>query len=184
MPSPAKQKKKTSSSGAKPQGDRRPKYDWNAIRREYIRGDESVTFTALAARDGYPTKRAIEKRSSAEDWVDLKAEFVRQVDGRLRQLDLDMKTEVRVRQARLGKSFIHLAVRGLSHQKPELLEPVDIARYAKIGAELERKALGMEEVSIKIGRIRSPDDLDKHSEAELWQLAGMLPPDENEDDDF
>ncbi|CAM3164219.1 Terminase [Deinococcus saxicola] len=184
MPSPAKPKKKTSSSGAKPQTDRRVKHDWSAIRREYIRGEDTVTLASLAVRDGAPSERSLERRSSAEDWPELRLQMRREVDGRLRQLDLDMKTEVRVRQARLGKSFIHLAVRGLSHQKPELLEPVDIARFAKIGAELERKALGMEEVNIKIGRIKSPDDLDKHSEAELWQLAGMLPPDEDADDDF
>lgn len=184
MPSPAKPKKKTSSSGAKPQTDRRVKHDWSAIRREYIRGDDTVTLASLTDRDGAPSERQLERRSGAEDWPELRLQMRREVDGRIRQLDLDMKTEVRVRQARLGKSFIHLAVRGLSHQKPELLEPVDIARFAKIGAELERKALGMEEVNIKIGRIKSPDDLDKHSEAELWQLAGMLPPDENEDDDF
>ncbi|GGO22124.1 hypothetical protein [Deinococcus humi] len=184
MPSPAKPKKKTDSSGAKPQNDKRVKHDWSAIRREYIRGEDTVTLASLADRDGAPSERQLERRCAAEDWPELRLQMRREIDGKLRQLDLDLKTEVRMRQARVGKSFIRLAEDALEYQRPESLDPIDIARFAKIGAELERKSLGMEEVNIKIGRIKSPDDLDKHSEAELWQLAGMLPPDENEDDDF
>jgi hypothetical protein len=185
MPNPAKLKvtpKKTSrSSGAKPQVDRRAKHDWSAIRRAYIRGDETVTYASLAATPGYPNKRQIEKRASADGWVELRRDLERQVDGRLRQLDLDMKTEVRRRHAEVGKDFLAMAAAGLRCRAPEELEPVDVARYAKIGAELERRALGMEEINVNLGRIRSPDDLDKLGEAELWRLAGMLPPEDDDD---
>ncbi|SEI67369.1 hypothetical protein SAMN04488058_101307 [Deinococcus reticulitermitis] len=176
--------KKSGSGGARSAVDKRRKHNWSAIRREYIRGDDTVTLATLAAKEGYPSKRELEKRCSAEDWVELRAEMARQVDGRLRALDLDLKTEVRARQAKVGKAFVALAVRGMAHLKPETLDAIDIARFAKVGAELERKALGMEELNVKVGSIRSPEDLDRLDEATLWKIAGMIPPDEDDDADF
>ncbi len=161
---------------------RPPKYDWSALRRAYIRGDNTVTLESLAAITGSPSKRQLERRCSAEDWPDLRAELRRQTDGKLQAIDADLKAEVRLRHAEAGKSFLDLATSAMQYQNPEALEPIDIARFAKIGADLERKALGMEEVNIRLGRIRSPDDLDKLSEADLWQIAGMLPPEDDDDE--
>ncbi|MDL2342575.1 hypothetical protein QOL99_00230 [Deinococcus sp. MIMF12] len=176
--------KNSGSGGARSAEDKRVKHDWSAIRREYIRGDDTVTYASLAAKPGYPDKRQIEKRASAEDWVDLRLEVRRQVDGRLRALDLDMKTEVRMRQAKVGKALVTLGVRAMAHQDPEKMDVLDMARTIKIGTELERKALGMEELNINFGRIKSPDDLDKLPEEELWRLAAMIPPDEDDDAEF
>lgn len=184
MPSPAKPKKKTDSSGAKPQTDKRIKHDWSAIRREYIRGDDTVTLASLAAKAGAPSERQIERRSAAEDWPELRLQMRREVDGRLRALDLDLKTEVRRRQLKVGTALVTLGVRAMAHQKPETMDVLDMSRVIKIGGELERKALGMEELNVNLGRIRSPEDLDGLDEASLWKLAAMLPPDEDDDPDF
>lgn len=186
MPSPAKPKTtpKKSSSGARSAEDRRVKHDWSAIRREYIRGDDTVTLASLAATPGYPSERQLERRSSAEDWPDLRLQMRREVDGKLRALDLDMKTEVRRRQLKVGTALITLGVRAMAHQDPEKMDTLDMSRVIKIGGELERKALGMDELNINFGRIKSPDDLDKFSEEELWRIAGMLPPDEDDDEEF
>lgn len=104
---------KKSSSGARSAGGRPPAYDWGAIRREYIRGDDTVTLASLAAIPGYPSERQLERRSGAEDWPDLRLQMRREVDGRLRALDLDMKTEVRRRHAEVGKDFLAMAAAGL-----------------------------------------------------------------------
>ncbi|GAA0508495.1 hypothetical protein [Deinococcus depolymerans] len=179
-----KKKKTRSSSGAKPQNDKRVKHDWLAIRREYIRGDDTVTLASLAAKPGAPSERQIERRSSAEDWPELRLQMRREVDGRLRAADLDVKTEVRQRQLKVGTALVTLGVRGLAHQKPEDMDMLDVSRAIKIGAELERKALGMEEINVNFGRIRTPEDLDSLDEATLWRVAGMLPPEESDDDEI
>lgn len=181
-PKPKTTPKKKSGGGARSAIDQRVKHDWSAIRREYIRGDDTVTLASLAAKPGYPSERQLERRSAAEDWTDLRLQMRREVDGRLRALDLDLKTEVRMRQAKVGKAFLTLAVRGMAHVDPEKLDAIDVARFAKVGAELERRALGMEEINVNLGRIKSPDDLDKLSEEELWRIAGMLPPDQDDED--
>jgi len=119
---------------------------------------------------------ALKKRSAGEDWSDLRRAFRHQTDTKLQEIDADLKAEVRGRHAKIGKAVTMLAVRAMAHQKPEHMDAIDVARFLKIGTEIERKALGMEEVNVRLGRIKSPDDLDKLSEAELWQIAGMLPP--------
>ncbi|MBZ9713763.1 hypothetical protein [Deinococcus multiflagellatus] len=179
-----KSKKDRRRSGAKPQEDKRVKHDWLAIRREYIRGEDAVTLATLADKPGAPSLRQIERRSSEEDWPELRLQMRREVDGRLRAADLDMKTEVRRRQLKIGTALTTLGVQGMAHQKPEEMDMLDVARAIKIGTDLERKALGMEELNVNLRGIKSPEDLDKLGEAALWQLAAMLPPEDENDDDF
>lgn len=173
---------KPKGSAPKSAGGRPPKYDWSSIRREYIRGDETCTLESLSGRTDGPALETIKRRSAREDWGNLRREFRHKTDAKIQELDTDLKVEVRRRHQQAGQSFMELATAALQYQNPEALEPVDIARFAKIGAELERKALGMEEVNVRLGRIKSPDDLDKLSEAELWQVAGVLPPEDDDDD--
>ena len=164
-------------------GGRPATYDWNAIRRAYIRGEDDVTLEALGAITGYPALDTLKKRAAREDWTDLRREFRHQIGTKIREIDADLKTEVRGRHAKVGKALITLGVRALAHQNPSTLEAVDAVRLLKIGTDIERKALGMEEINVRLGRIKSPEDFEKLSEAELWQIAGMLPPEEGDDDD-
>lgn len=185
---PSKPKKKTpkaAAAGAKKPKLRKkppPKFDWSAVRREYIKGDDDVTHKALSLREGFPGHKAIEARAARENWTELRQQFRRDVEGAIRAADLDLKTEVRLRQAKAGKAMMGVGLRGLAHVNPEQLDPIDVARFVKTGAELERKALGMEDLNIKMGSIKSPDDLDQLDESTLWKLAGMLPPEEDDDD--
>ncbi|THF88397.1 hypothetical protein E7T09_04105 [Deinococcus sp. KSM4-11] len=100
---------------------------------------------------------------------------------KLRALDTDVKTEVRSTLGSLGDLLVDISVRGAAHLKPDKLEPIDIARFAKIGTDLKVKAAGMDELKIRIGAIRSPDDLEKLDERDLWRLAAMLPPEDDDD---
>lgn len=178
MPSPAKPKKKPAprkpgrSSGAKPQG-RPPAYNWTAIRREYIRGDDSVTLDALSAESrgsGAPSLSQLKRRSSAEDWPDLRAEFRAQTAARVQQLDLETTEEVRIRQAKIGKAMQTIATRGMAHLKPEELGAFGVARLAMAGAQLERQARGMEEYTVRVEDLRSPADLKGLSKDQLQEL--------------
>lgn len=135
----------------------------------------------LSAKTGYPSLDTLKKRSSAEKWTELRAEFRHQVGTRMREVDLDLKTEVRSTLGSLGDLLVDISVRGASHIKPDKLEPIDIARFAKIGTDLKVKAAGMDEFKVRISGLRSPDDLDKLDERDLWRLAGMLPPEDDDD---
>lgn len=171
------EKKDRSSSGAKPQG-RPPAYDWTAIRREYIRGDDRVTLESLSSdaevHQGSETPRPslsqLKRRSSAEDWLDLRTQFRAQVAARAQALDLETVEQVRMRQATLGKALQTLAVRGMGHVDPKDVGPHEIARLALVGTQIERQARGMEEFTVRIEDLNSPADLKKLTREQLSEL--------------
>lgn len=179
-----KSEEKGGGSGARSAEGRPPKYDWSAIRREYIRGDDKVTLEALSHKSGYPALGSLKNRAAAESWSELRQEMRDQVMTGLAAADRDMKREVKERHLKISSALISMGVRGLAHLDPKQLDPIDVARFISSGTQLERKTLGMEEFTVKFGSIKSPDDLDKLSEAQLWQIAGMLPPSETDDDEL
>lgn len=162
-------------------GGRPATHDWTQWRRLYMRGDDRVSLESLSIITGAPSLAQLKRRSSAEDWPSLRAELRAQSDTKIRELDANLKTEFRLQQLSLGKAMITLGVRGMAHDDPAKLEPIDKLRYIKTGSDLARKALGMEEINVRLGRIKNADDLDSLSEAELFQIAGVLP--EEEDDE-
>lgn len=155
-------------------GGRPPKYDWSAIRREYIRGDEKVTYLSLSVKTGYPSHDVIKARAAREDWTDLRAEFQHKVVTRSQSLDLETVEEVRSRIARTGKAMQMTAVRGMAHLKPDQMTAMEVARLAQVGADLERKARGMEEFTVRVEDLRSPADLKNLSAEQLLELRARL----------
>lgn len=152
---------------------RPPAYNWTAIRREYIRGDDTVTLDALSAErrgTGAPSLSQVKRRSSAEDWADLRAQFRAQTAARAQQLDLETVEEVRARQASMGKALQSAALRGLKHVLPEELGAFGVARLATAGAQLERQARGMEEFTVRVEDLRGPADLKGLSTDQLQEL--------------
>ena len=229
-PNPVKPKTTTTTTPKPPRkpSGRAAKHDWSTIRREYIRGDDDTTYKLLASRDNAPNERTIEKKAAEEGWTELRADFRREVDLKLRQVDVDLKTEVRRRHAGIGKGMTNIGAtalnslgaglkareddakelmqevaqrlaKGEAADSPKIqqligravdarrfasLDTMDIVRFIKYGTDLERKALGMEEVTVNFRNINSPDDLDKLPEDVLWKIAGQLPPDEEDDEDW
>lgn len=177
------EKKDRSSSGAKPQG-RPTTYNWSAIRREYIRGDDKVTLESLSHKTGYPTHGTLKNRAAAEDWTELRQSFRDQVMTQFQQVDRDLKVEVKTEHLKVAKAMLSIGVRGMAHLDPAKLEPIDVARFLTASTTLTRKTLGMEELNVRFGKLRSEDDLDKLSREELWQLAALLPPEEDNDEEF
>ncbi|GGI75207.1 hypothetical protein [Deinococcus wulumuqiensis] len=186
QPAQATKPKAGKGQAAKPKAARHGnrQYDWTSLRREFIRGDDLLTLKAMSAKEGYPAYDTLKTRAAAEDWSDLRTEFRHQVDTKLRELDLDMKTEVRSTLGKLGQALISIGMKGAATIQPDKLEPIDVARFVKIGADLKVKAAGMDEVKVRLGRIKSAADLEKLSDDDLWLLAGMVPPGEEEDDEF
>ena len=146
--------------------------DWSTWRRAYISGDDSVTLEFLSRQIDAPTEEAIQKRCFREGWVQARAGFRLNLSARMLEVQKDVHHEVRKRQAELGQILQTLAKDGVSHIKLESLSARDIAYLAKVGAELERKALGIDEMTLRV--VRSADDLKRMSDAELLKYAEQL----------
>lgn len=142
--------------------------DWSHWRRAYISGDDHITIPHLSRQPNAPTESALEKRCQRENWVQLRTDFRREMSAKMLELDRDVKLEVRKRHARLGRAMQALAARGMTHIKPEELGELGVSRLARAGAELERKALGLEEVTVSV---KTPADLKRLTDAELLELA-------------
>ena len=163
-------------------GGRKPTYDWSHWRRLYMRGDDSVSLESLSRITDAPSLAQLKRRSSAEDWPGLRAELRAQSAAKLAEADRDLKVEIRRDHLRFARALRAIAVRGMAHLDPAKLGDAGVYRLGKLSTDVERKAAGMEELNIRHGRIRKPEDLDNLSEAELFHLAGLLPPEEDDDD--
>ena len=166
-------KKKSSSSRAQREpnsGGRPPKYDWSAIRREYLRGDDTVTYLSLSGKTDYPSHDVIKARAAREDWTELRAEFRHKVVTQAQALDLETLEEVRMRHVRGSKAMQTIALRGMANLDTKEMSAFEVARLYQLGTEAERKARGMEEFTVNIRDIESPADLLKLRPDQLMEL--------------
>jgi hypothetical protein len=153
-----------------------PRYDWTEIRRQYVRGDDKVTFSHLGTQSGNPTLSAIKKRAGKEKWADLRTEFRNQVGTKVREMDLETVEQVRMRHVNSARDLQDLAAKGLTALllRAESLSAFEVARLMQLGLEAERKARGMEEFTVKIEDLRSPADLKSLTAEQLLELRGRI----------
>jgi len=169
-PKPSKPK----GTAPKSTGGRPLTYDWSNIRREYIRGDDTVTFVHLGTQSGNPTLSAIKKRAGKEKWADLRAEFRNQVGTKLNQIDLETIEDVRKRHVSTALALQTAGADALAKLDLSKLSALDIARLIQLGLEAERKARGMEEFTVRVEDLRSPADLKNLSAEQLLELRARL----------
>ena len=169
-PKPSKPKtvsvKKTAGAPAR--------YDWSDLRRQYVRGDDAVTFMHLCTQPGNPTLSAIKKHAGKEKWADLRAEFRNQVGTRVNQMDLETIEDVRRRHVGIALALQTAGSEALSKLDLDGLSAFEVVRLMQLGLEAERKARGMEEFTVRIEDLRSPADLKALSAEQLLELRGRL----------
>ena len=151
-----------------------PKYDWTDIRRQYVRGDDKVTFSHLSTQSGNPTLSAIKKRAGKEKWADLRTEFRNQVGTRVNQMDLETIEDVRLRHVGIALAFQTAGSAALANLDLTDLSAFEVVRLMQLGLEAERKARGMEEFTVRIEDLRSPADLKNLTPEQLLELRARV----------
>ena len=146
---------------------------WNAIRRAYVRGGDEVTFQSLCAEHPDLTMDMVKKRSTREDWSDLRAEFRHQAGTIARSLDLESLDEVRKRHVTGAKAMQAIALKRLQTLQKDVtaMTPTEAASFYRLGTEIERKARGMEELTVRVEDLRGPSDLKALSNDQLAELV-------------
>jgi hypothetical protein len=128
----------------------RGKYDWPAIRERYVTGSETLTLAQLAAEEGCAL-RTIKNHASAQEWSEQRRDYQRLVAVKTREKAATLEAKVRVRQMKVAESMYNLASRRLAGDykvkalDPSELSPTEVRRYLKDAAEIERKALGLDQ---------------------------------------
>ncbi|MGY2892763.1 hypothetical protein ACVWZX_000756 [Deinococcus sp. UYEF24] len=151
-----------------------PKYDWTEVRRQYVRGDDKVTFSHLGTQSGNPTLSAIKKRAGKEKWADLRTEFRNQLGTKVREMDLETIEDVRLRHVGIALAFQTAGSAALASLDLKDLSAFEVVRLMQLGLEAERKARGMEEFTVKIEDLRSPADLKSLTAEQLLELRGRI----------
>ncbi len=119
--------------------------------------------------EGAPSLDALKRRCANENWREKRALLKHAIDTKARDLAQMGIAEVRARHARLGKAMLAIAGKGLAHIEPEKLGDLGVSRLARVGAEIERKALGLETLTLRfeelsdeqLERIAAGEDPDK-----------------------
>jgi len=141
--------------------------DWLAWQDKYVYS--TCTLEQLSALEGAPALDTLKKRCGRERWTEKRTLAAHQIGTRAKQIAETGIAEVRARHARFGKAALAIAAKGLAHIKPEDLGDLGVSRLARVGAEIERKALGLETLTLRfeelsdeqLERIAAGEDPDK-----------------------
>lgn len=183
-----------SSSPERLIGLKAARYDWAVLRQEYI-ASSTLTFKEMAKRPGYPRASTISVKAASEGWSrarqeyqdSLQAKIAEETQRRVAKIasgaEGGLQVAVQGKLLKIGDAMLKIGVQALSHLEPQELAPVDIARFIKLGTDLQRSAVGLDVQTVEIGNIRSAEQLSEAPEAALWELIRMCPNGKREDDD-
>ena len=142
------------------------KYDWNHFRILYIKGDDQVTLESISKLPDAPGEVHLRVKSAKEGWRELRQDFRVAVADEMQSFQNLIGLEVRQRQVELARAGQAIVSRVLSD--PDAIEkslsknPTALATFAKTFADLERKALGLDEARL---------DMRELSDEQLQRIA-------------
>jgi hypothetical protein len=119
------------------------KYDWEALRDEYVMGGDDVTLEVMAAKSGNPAIQTIKKHSTMGDWALQRRQYRDQVATKARNLASSREAETRVRHIKIAQAMQAKALQRLQALNPEEMDMKEVRLYLKDAAEIERRAAGI-----------------------------------------
>ncbi len=118
--------------------------DWQAARHEYVTSE--VTHEALAESLGC-ARETVSRRVKKENWDDQRSHYRHQVITKTVETASTTTAEAAARHIRTAQALLAKGMEALEGLLATELSVSEIRMYIVAAAELERKALGMEEVS-------------------------------------
>lgn len=103
----------------------------------------STRSTAKVAQALSKTKTLMDRWSGQHDWVTRAAAWDAHVDAKQQRAYEETAEAIGRRQAQLGRDLQAKAAEGLKHLTPEHLDGMEVARLAKVGADIERVGAGL-----------------------------------------
>lgn len=147
------------------------KLNWEAIKAEYIAGEDSVTHQALADKHGV---NRVTVTRNAKGWDAARLQYRNQVATKTLNRTSTTEAELRAAHIRTGRRMRELgeaAYGNLVRKEKDgtttllLSDPSEIRQFIATGADIERKAAGMaDKLDVNI-------DLSKLTDEELAAIA-------------
>lgn len=118
-----------------------PTYNWEALRDRYVTGNEDLR--TIAEEPTTPAKGTLFTRSAREDWPAQRKAYRQHVASKTRTTVASEAAEVAARHVRIAKGMQAKGLAALQLLEPERLTPYQAMRLLQLGADIERRALGM-----------------------------------------
>ena len=152
---------------------RKPKYDWAKLRHDYVTGDDSVTLEYLSNLEDSPTLGTIKRRSAAEKWTDEREMYRYNVATKKLQKATVKDASISNTQLQDAKLLRARAYASLKHRKDAVLDDREIRFYLQAAAELERKAMGLDQLHVQLDK--HPSLLTTEELQQLMHKRNLLP---------
>lgn len=134
-------------------------------------GGDDVTLEYLAGLPNGPARSTLKEYSSKEDWPAQRRHFQDQTRTKTLEAASSSEAEVAARHVKIARSLQSKALQRLQTIKLEELAPRDVLAFLKESTEIERKALGLEQLTL---HLKGGRDVTKLSDDELDALAQEL----------
>lgn len=122
---------------------KRPRYNWDRLKAEYLEGDYLTVREFLRAKK-IPLSNQFNK--STRGWIDEKKKLEKEIllasTQKFLQTEVGDLTQVRLRQARLARFLQLKGVTGIKNTEPETID--EARRLIVSGLREERQALGVD----------------------------------------
>lgn len=122
------------------------RYDWTALRDRYVMGDE--TLEQIADAPDTPAWQTLRHRSRAEGWPDQREQYRHTVSTKTRERASTQAAEVRARHVRIARAVQAKGIEALRDVDPAKLTPYQLIRFIQAGAEIERRAMNLDELAV------------------------------------
>ena len=145
------------------------RFDWEYWRHRYVSGSESLE--ELAHIPNAPKRATLKLRCRTEDWTAQRRAFLARTYAKTQEYATTTEAEVAARHAKIAKSLQAKALVRLSRLEIDELGVRDVLAYLKDATEIERKALGLDQLTLNVRGVKS---VAKLTDDELEALAEQL----------
>ncbi len=115
---------------------------WSKALADYLR-NETQSYASIAAKYGV-SLQAVKKRAAKEGWLNLRQKSLLKVNQELPKMIGENIVEVNARHIRLARSLQEIALKAIEYGESQPTTALQALQSVKIGIEIERKALGMD----------------------------------------
>jgi uncharacterized protein (UPF0128 family) len=154
-------------------------------RTEYVTGEDSVTLESVAKKYKMSIQ-AVRQRSAREKWVAQREQQREQVRTAVLKKAASAVADIRIKQMKLGRQMQEIGAMAIAQyiisKDPEtgkpiimLRDPQEIRKFIAEGADIERKAAGLDERGGVLANLTfTPQDLEKMSDEEIDALYNRI----------
>lgn len=150
------------------------RHNWEIYKDRFVRGGDDVTLKSLSDGSNAPAHDTLRKRAAQECWQKQREEFRHNSTTKTRERAAESVAEVRSRHADLGKAMTGFGVIIMNTLKDKKLEELtirDAVRLLQVGADIERRALGMDTFNLDL---RQLEDVTRLSDQEIEDLKSEI----------